>query len=60
MPKLTRSSCPDAPARARGSKIGLFVARGVAEAQDGRAWGSVTDGRLSFHLELPVAPDPGV
>jgi signal transduction histidine kinase len=38
-----------------GSKIGLFVARGVAEAQGGRAWGDVGDGRLQFHLELPVA-----
>jgi RNA methyltransferase, TrmH family len=38
-----------------GSKIGLFVARGVAEAQGGRAWGEVGDGRLQFHLELPVA-----
>ena len=39
-----------------GSKIGLFVARGVAEAQGGRAWATVTDGRLQFHVELPVAP----
>jgi RNA methyltransferase, TrmH family len=37
-----------------GSKIGLFVARGVAEAQGGTAWGTVRDGRLEFHLELPV------
>ncbi|MGH2539437.1 MAG: TrmH family RNA methyltransferase [Actinomycetota bacterium] len=39
-----------------GSKIGLFVARGVAEAQGGRCWGSVEDGRLTFHLELPAGP----
>jgi hypothetical protein len=29
------------------------VARGVAEAQGGRTWGEVTDGQLTFHLELP-------
>ena len=51
---------PRRPGEGAGSKMGLFVARGVAEAQDGRAWGSVTDGRLSFHLELPVAPDATV
>jgi len=44
------------PGTGSGSKIGLFVARGVAEAQGGRAWGNVLDGRLSFHLELPVPP----
>ena len=37
-----------------GSKIGLFVSRGVAEAQGGRTWGEVADGRLTFHLELPT------
>jgi RNA methyltransferase, TrmH family len=37
-----------------GSKIGLFVARGVAESQGGRAWGAVSGGRLQFHLELPI------
>lgn len=42
------------PGAGAGSKIGLFVARGVAEAQGGRAWGEVVDGRLSFHLELPA------
>jgi K+-sensing histidine kinase KdpD len=42
------------PGTGAGSKIGLFVARGVAEAQGGRAWGEVVDGRLSFHLELPL------
>lgn len=39
-----------------GSKIGLFVARGVAEAQGGRCWGTVVEGRLAFHLELPAGP----
>jgi len=38
-----------------GSKIGLYVARRVAEAQGGRAWGELTDGRLTFHVELPIA-----
>lgn len=44
------------PGTGAGSKIGLFVSRGVAEAQGGRAWGQVDDGRLAFHLELPVSP----
>ncbi len=35
-----------------GSKIGLFVARGVAEAQGGRCWATVDDGVLTFSLEL--------
>jgi TrmH family RNA methyltransferase len=37
-----------------GSKIGLFVARGVARAHGGRAWSAISDGRLSFILELPL------
>jgi signal transduction histidine kinase len=44
---------PRRPGEGAGSKIGLFVARGVAEAQGGRTWGEVTDGQLTFHLELP-------
>lgn len=48
---------PRRPGEGAGSKIGLFVARGVAEAQGGRAWGEIDDGRLSFHLDLPVGPD---
>ncbi len=39
-----------------GNKIGLFVARGVAEALGGRCWGTVEDGRLTFQLELPAGP----
>ncbi|MDP9297406.1 MAG: hypothetical protein M3O98_01880 [Actinomycetota bacterium] len=45
---------PRQPGTGAGSKIGLFVARAVAEAQGGRAWGEVTDGRLVFHVELPA------
>jgi TrmH family RNA methyltransferase len=48
---------PRRPGEGAGSKIGLFVARGVAEAQGGRCWGTVQDGRLGFHLEVPAGPD---
>jgi TrmH family RNA methyltransferase len=47
---------PRRPGTGAGSKIGMFVARGVAEAQGGRAWGDVVDGVLSFHVELPSGP----
>ncbi len=43
------------PGTGGGSKIGLFVVRAVAEAQDGRAWATVDGGRLTLHLSLPVA-----
>lgn len=46
---------PRRPGTGAGSKIGLFVARGVAEAQGGKAWAEVVDGRLSFHLDLPAS-----
>lgn len=45
---------PRRPGSGAGSKIGLYVARGVAEAQGGRVWADVDAGRLSFHLELPI------
>ena len=45
---------PRKPGSGSGSKIGLFVARGVVEAQGGRTWAEVRDGRLVFHLELPI------
>jgi RNA methyltransferase, TrmH family len=46
---------PRQPGTGAGSKIGLFVTRGVTEAQHGRAWGSIEGDRLSFHLELPAS-----
>jgi signal transduction histidine kinase len=42
------------PGQGAGSKIGLYVARGVAEAQGGRAWAEVHGSELSFHIELPL------
>ena len=45
---------PRPPGSGGGSKIGLFVVRGVAEAQGGSAWASVEEGRLRLHLRLPV------
>jgi TrmH family RNA methyltransferase len=42
------------PGQGAGSKIGLYVARGVAEAQGGRAWAEVHGAELSFHVELPL------
>jgi TrmH family RNA methyltransferase len=45
---------PRRPGQGGGSKIGLFVARGVAEFQGGRVWGEVVDGRLIFHAKIPV------
>ena len=45
---------PRGPGQGGGSKIGLFVARGVAESQGGRSWGEVVNGRLIFHAEIPV------
>jgi TrmH family RNA methyltransferase len=46
---------PRAPGTGAGSKIGLYVARGVAESLGGRVWAEVRDGRLVFVLELPLA-----
>ena len=46
---------PRRPGSGSGSKIGLFVARGVVGAQGGRTWAEVVDGRLVFMLELPLA-----
>jgi RNA methyltransferase, TrmH family len=48
---------PRAPGSGSGSKIGLFVAQGVAAAQGGTAAVVVTDAALVFRLDLPVQPD---
>ena len=45
---------PRRPGSGAGSKIGLFVTRGVMQAQKGRAWASLDADRLTFHLELPT------
>ena len=45
---------PRKPGAGGGSKIGLYVARAVAEAQGGRAWADVAGDTLSFHVELPL------
>jgi RNA methyltransferase, TrmH family len=45
---------PRRPGSGSGSKIGLFVARGVVGAQGGRTWATVEGDRLVFHLELPL------
>jgi signal transduction histidine kinase len=45
---------PRRPGTGAGSKMGLYVARGVAEAQGGRTWATVDGDVLSFHLELPL------
>jgi TrmH family RNA methyltransferase len=45
---------PRRPGSGAGSKMGMYVTRGVAEAQGGRAWAEVVDGVLIFHLELPL------
>jgi RNA methyltransferase, TrmH family len=47
------------PGAGGGSKIGLYVARRVAEAQGGRVSGDLADGRLTLRVELPAAgPEP--
>jgi RNA methyltransferase, TrmH family len=43
------------PGTGAGSKIGLYVTRGVAEAQGGTATGSVHDDVLTFRFEVPLA-----
>lgn len=51
---------PRAPGSGSGSKIGLWVARGVAAAQGGSASAEI-DGELAFVLRLPGSePEPPV
>ena len=45
---------PRKPGSGAGSKMGMYVTRGVAEAQGGRTWADVVDGVLAFHLEIPL------
>jgi two-component system sensor histidine kinase ResE len=49
---------PRPPGSGAGSKIGLFVALGVAAAQGGTASVRVEDGTLSFVLDVPAAASP--
>jgi hypothetical protein len=46
------------PGAGGGSKLGLYVAGRVAEAQGGRAWGELANGLLTFHVELPLPGPP--
>lgn len=48
---------PREPGSGAGSKLGLFVAQGVAEAQGGRAYAEV-DGSLCLVLDVPVGEPP--
>ena len=48
---------PRSPGTGAGSKIGLFVALGVAEAQGGRAWAR-SDGSLCFAIDIPAEGEP--
>jgi len=50
---------PRAPGTGSGSKIGLFVARGIARAQGGTATVEV-DGGLRFRYEVPTGDVPAV
>ena len=45
---------PREPGTGAGSKIGLFVALGIAEAQGGSVSVTVADGTLTFSLEVPA------
>lgn len=45
---------PRRPGSGGGSKIGLYVARAVAEAQGGRVTASVAGGTLTLRIDLPA------
>jgi TrmH family RNA methyltransferase len=47
---------PREPGSGGGSKIGLFVARGVAEARGGSATAEANDGWLRLRLVIPPGP----
>jgi len=43
----------------RGSGIGLFTVKNIAELHGGRAWAEAEPGRwAAFHLSFPAQPDP--
>jgi TrmH family RNA methyltransferase len=48
---------PREPGSGAGSKIGLFVAHGLAAVQGGRAWVELRGDVLSFLLDIPASPD---
>jgi len=45
---------PRKPGAGAGSKIGLYVARAIAEARGGGAWAEVHGDTLSFHVRVPL------
>jgi TrmH family RNA methyltransferase len=56
-PEADRLFRPREPGTGAGSKLGLFVADGVAKAHGGRAYAEV-DGSLRLVLEVPVGGEP--
>ena len=56
-PEADRLFLPRQPGTGAGSKLGLFVADGVAKAQGGRTLAEV-DGSLRLVLDVPLADEP--